>query len=76
MSDEQTIYSNPIGNWRVIICSGLWGIPKYEIENFYDKFWHSVFDGGGDLKSCFIFLREKNIISPDEKKFLINKWCR
>lgn len=74
MSDEQIIYTSPLGNWKIIVCSGLWGIPKYEVEKKYDSFWHSIFDGEDDLKKCFNYLRKQNIISLDEKKFLFEKW--
>jgi hypothetical protein len=62
-------------NWRIITCEGLWGIPKYEVEFWNKHFWESRFDGEGNLKQCFSYLYKMNVISMDEKRFQINKWC-
>jgi len=76
MCSEKVIYISPLNNYKVITCSGLWGYPKYEIECWNGCFWESRFDGGGSLASCFTFLCNQNIISKDEKKFQVKKWCK
>lgn len=73
----EEIYTSPLANYKIILCEGLWGICKYEVEYWNDcAFWESRFDGGGNLKSCFVYLWKQGIISKDEKDFQVKKWCK
>ena len=70
------VYINPEHNWKIIICEGLWGYAKYEVEQWNGSFWETRYDGEGNLAKCFNYLFEHKIISKDEKKHQISKWCR
>lgn len=73
MCDEVAIYISPLSNWKVIKCSGLWGIPRYVVE-YKTAFWQTEYDGENSVLNCFKYLYKNNIISKDELKYLKNKW--
>jgi len=72
----EQIYVSPLENYKIVLCEGLWGFCKYEVEQWNGVFWESRFDGEGNLKSCFSYLCKQNIISKDEKNFQIERWCK
>lgn len=76
MADEQVIYFSPLMNWRVVVCSKMWGIAGYEVEKKYRGLWRTIYDGEDSLSSCFKYLFKNNIISKDEMKAQIQKWCK
>ena len=78
MSNEQTIYLSPLCDWRIVMCSKLWGITGYEVERFVPegRFWKSMFDGEYSLGECFLYLKKKNIISKDEMNAELKKWVK
>lgn len=76
MCDEQAIYISPLNNYKIVPCDGLWGYPKFEVGFWNGAFWESRYDGEGQLNKCFGWLCRQNVISKDEKKFQIEKWCK
>lgn len=78
MSNEQTMYLSPLNDWRIVMCSKLWGIAGYEVERWdsENKFWQIVFDGEFSLGECFLYLKKRNIISKDEMKAELEKWAK
>ena len=67
MANEQVLFTVKGGKWRIILCSGMWGIPKYEVE-MYECFWRGMYDGENDIKSCFRFMVTNGIIEVEEAK--------
>ena len=76
MSDEQTIYLSPLCDWRIVMCSKLWGFVGYEVEHKASGFWQTVYDGEFSLGECFLYLKKKNIISKDEMNAELGKWTK
>ena len=77
MSDSLVVYRSPLNDYKIVVSDGLWGIIKRNVvEHWNGCFWESIFDGGGSLRICFTFLWKMNIISNDEKKLQVKKWCK
>lgn len=74
MSNEQTIYLSPLCDWRIVMCSKLWGIVGYEVEHKKSGFWQTIYDGEFALDKCFIYLRKMNVISRDEMNAEMKRW--
>ena len=73
---DQVVYLSPLESYKIVLCEGMWGFPKYEVEFWNGVFWESRYDGGGNLNSCFFYLWKQNVISKDESMFQIKKWCK
>lgn len=75
---EHIFYTSPMGNYKVVSCEQMWGIPGYEVRYYiYDgtnKISRTIFDGEHSLKRCFVFLMQNNIISKDEMKSEFVRW--
>lgn len=61
MANETTLYEKD--GWRILRCNALFGILKYEVENYSGGFWHSIFDAEDDLENAILFLYKRGIIA-------------